>query len=242
MINSNDVKFGRLAPKDRWFEGFYSFTKRVSMTTKTVERVLPLPGLRTFYDQKGKSACVGYSTEWMMSIYNWGQKYDAEWLYHRAQANDKDPYTTPEQDNGSYVWAAFWSLMHLGNQKLTENSPDMNDGILSYYWGRGADNARTAIALGRPVVVGTNWYESFFTPDYINSEWWIGRTPNLGPLTKGGGHAYCIYGASDKRQAVKSVGTWGMVYPLVWIPYEIVDRLIREDGEMTVAIDNIKVT
>ena len=243
MMNINDIKFGRLVPKDRNYEDVYSFTKAVAIPqSQPVERVLPLPGLRSFYDQKTEGSCVGFATSWMMSIYNAypQQKYDARWLYRMAQQYDKDPNTVIGTDSGTYVWAAFWALQHYGHKKLTERHPDLNDGILSYYWGRNADNLRTAIALGRPVVLGIPWYESFSKPENINGEWWIGRYRNLGRMV--GGHAICNYGASDKRQAGKLVQTWGYAYPPVWISYDVINRLMNENGEMVMAVDNLRVT
>jgi hypothetical protein len=243
MITANDVKFGRLVPMDRGYEDTYSFAKVMTMQAKTVERILPLPGLRVFYDQGDMGSCVGNSASWRTSIVNAPpqQKYDAVWLYHMAQKYDKDPLTTPEADNGSYVWAAFWVLMHFGHKKLTESKPDINDGIFSYYWGRNADHARTAIALGRPPVIGIPWFDSFFSPEWLHGEWWIGKRKDLGAID--GGHAVCINGASDKRQATSLVMTWGMKYPTtVWLPYDMLDYLMFLSGEMTIAIDNPKVT
>jgi hypothetical protein len=238
-------QFGRLIPKDRSYETKYPFGKLmgVSGTVKSVERTLTIPlGLRSFYDQKDNNACTGFSASWMMSIYNCvpQQKYDALWLYHAGQINDGDPYTDPASDNGGYVWAVFWALQHLGHKKMREANPDIRDGIISYYWARSADDVRAAIAIGRPVVIGVNWYEEFMSPQYIRGEYWIGKHPDLRKSL--GGHAICIYGASDKRQAFRLINTWGLVYPQVWLPYKIFDRLMSEDGEAVAAIDNPKVT
>jgi hypothetical protein len=232
--------FGRLVPKDRSYEDVYPFTKAVAMTAKTVERILPLPGLKTFYNQKTEGACVGFAASWQMSIYNTLQKYDARWLYRMAQTYDKDPNTVPGQDTGTYVWAAYWVLQHLGHKKLTESIPDMKDGLLSYYWGKNTDNGRTAIALGRPFNIGVNWYENFSTPVIYNGEWWIGRATDLGRVA--GGHAICVFGASDKRHAFKLVNSWGNLYPQVWMSYNVFDRLMTENGEMVVGVDKLNVT
>ena len=239
----NDIKFGRKEPKDRNYEQKYSFRNMSPMSARTVERVLTVPlGLRTYYNQGNMGACVGFSASWMMSIYNCvpQQKYDAVWLYKQAQTNDRDDYTDPNLDTGTYVWAAFWVLQHLGHKKKTESVSDLNDGVSSYYWGSKADDARTAIALGRPVVLGIPWYESMMNPSSIKGEYWIGNQTNVGNML--GGHAICCIGASDKKQAVKLINTWGLGYPQVWLPYKMLDRLMSEGGEMCIAIDNPKTT
>jgi hypothetical protein len=83
------------------------------------------------------------------------------------------------------------------------------------------------------VVLGCNWYENFDSP-VSRYEHWVGDGP-LGRIR--GGHAICIYRASDRRQAVRMVNSWGRRYPLVWMRYELVQRLLDEDGEATLAVD-----
>jgi hypothetical protein len=239
----SNIKFGRKEASNRDYEVKYPFKKLALTSARTVERVLTVPlGLRCFYDQGEMGACVGFSSSWMMSIYNCvpQQKYDAIWLYRQAQLNDNDPASDPSEDTGTYVWAAFWVLQHLGHQKKTEKAPDLNDGVASYYWGSTADDARTAIALGRPFVIGINWYSNMMEPKHMKGERWIGTQSDLGSLL--GGHAICGIGASDKRQAIKLINTWGASSPQVWLPYRTLDKLMAENGEMCIAVDNPKTT
>lgn len=235
-------QFGRKEPKDRGYEQKYPIRMLLGAAqVKSVERVLPFSAaLQTFYDQKQYQACVGFSTSIMMSLYNARQKYDALWLYHQAQANDDDPTTDPSVDAGAYVWAAFKTLQKIGHKNVREKAPDMKDGILSYYWATSTDEARAAIAIGRPVVIGVNWYEEFMAPKLIGGEHWIGMSHDIGNSL--GGHAICLNGASDKRDAFKLAPSWGMGYPSVWLPYAIFDRLMREGGEACVGVDNPEVT
>jgi hypothetical protein len=239
------MQLGRLIPKDRSYEDKYPSNKLFGVlgaVIKTVERNLIIPyALRTFYNQGGYNACVGFSTSWMMSIYNCipQQKYDALWLYHQAQLLDGDPETSPENDVGTYVWAAMYALQKLGHKKLKENNPDARDGIMSYYWATKTDDVRTAIALGRPVVIGINWYNEFMTPQLIRGEYWIGKSQMSSSL---GGHAICVCGASDKRQAFKLINSWGLTYPQVWLPYIVFDKLMGEYGEACIAVDRKEVT
>jgi len=242
-MDITDIRFGRKEPINRDYEVKYPFKQLSTASARSVERTLTVPlGLRSYYNQGNTGSCVGYSTSWMMSIYNCipQQKYDAFWLYKQAQTNDNDPNTDPLLDTGTYVWASFWVLQHLGHKKTTEKNPDLNDGISSYYWGTSADDARTSIALGRPFVLGINWYDKMMNPKTIKGENWIGTDDNLGKSL--GGHAICGIGASDKKQAVKLINSWGASWPQVWLPYKTLDRLMKEYGEMCIAIDNPKAT
>jgi len=238
-MNFSHVKFGRKIPKDRSYEDKYCFKKMMAVPVKNVEKTLIVPlGLRSFYDQGDLGACVGFSSSWMMSIYNCNpqQKYDAVWLYRQAQLNDGFDETNPPDDTGTVVSAAFWVLNHLGHKKIEENDPDINDGIMSYYWGQSSDDIRTAIAIGRPAVIGINWYSGFFEPEKINGEYWIGRNKNkLG--SNAGGHAICVTASSDRRQAVKLINTWGKDFPETWLSYSLFDKLMAQDGELCIGID-----
>ena len=124
----------------------------------------------------------------------------------------------------------------MGHKKQKEVQPDLRDGITSYYWGKTADDARLAISLDRAYVTGFLWYEQFMIPEYVKGEWWIGRKGiKLGKIL--GGHATCHFRVSDKRQAVGLTSSWGTQYPLVWLPYERLNELLKQGGELVIAID-----
>jgi len=249
----NDIKFGRLIPKDRSYEQNYAFRKLGVGLPITVEKVFLHPPLRTFYDQGETSACTGFSSTWQMSIYNQYRsilagkdrqlsyiKYNAPWLYQQACLNDGDPRNDPPLDVGGYVWSTFWVLNHLGHTRVGKVTPDLKDGISSYYWCSSVDEMRTAFSLNRMVVIGVNWYSGFMSPEYKNGEYWVGTKTNLGQIL--GGHAILCKGVSDKRQAFRLINSWGLGYPLVWLPYSTMERLLREDGEAVVAVDKLTVT
>jgi hypothetical protein len=245
-FNSDAIKFGRKIPFDWQHVNQYPFQKLALPLTKKVERILPVPYLDDVYNQNGYGACVGYSTSRMMSFYNRlpkpGRIYDALWLWQRAKRYDGDPMTKEGDDNGTYVNAAFKVLRKEGHKLLVDGvsqAVDISQGISSYYWARTVDEIRTAISLGRPVVLGINWYSEFMKPVQIDrngvKEWWIGNGASLGYVS--GGHAILCYAASDKREACRLMNTWGADYPKVWIGYTVINRLLSEYGEAVVAID-----
>lgn len=225
----------RRIPTDWEHQDRYPLRAVMPTSVATVERALRLPPFRARMDQGNEGACVGWSWSWAMSILN-QRFYDARWLYHQAQSVDEWP---GESYDGTSVRAGGDVLRDLGHCRLLKgvtSVPDLADGIAANRWVTSIDDIRTAIATGLPVVLGINWHRSFFAPirDSPKDDWWIGRG-DLGRVA--GGHAIAAYGASDKRQAIKLVNTWGLNYPVVWLPYTTLQRLLDEDGEGAVPTD-----
>jgi hypothetical protein len=250
---------GRREPSN--FDHVVKYPMRMALPTAParVERTLDLPTQYvSHYDQGQEGACVGFSLSWMMSILN-RQKYDARALYLKAQLIDEWGDTPPGE--GTSVNAGCRILHTEGHWRLQKSRwwsaakavLGMEQGIAAYRWATSVDDVRTAIHAGIPITFGVNWYQNFFSPVYLNKEWWIGAQENNQPSVNGGtvrgvkaldnlgrvagGHAICCYAASDRRQAVRFVNTWGYDYPRVWVPYAIIDRLIREGGEVALITD-----
>jgi hypothetical protein len=243
-MSFDHVKFGRKIPKDRSYEDKYSLKSLSYKIPFKVNKSLRLPkNLIPFYDQGEYGACVGFSASWQTSIYNSNllviRKYDGMWMWNQAKANDNDPSTNPNDDNGSYCWAAQWVLQKFGHERYGNKRPTLGDGIKSYYWGKDSNDGRLAISQNKPFVLGINWYHSFMTPvfDSKTKRWWIGTSTNLGAID--GGHAICAWEAYDNYEAFGLVNSWGKEFPLVLIPYKVVDRLMKEDGEMVMGTDKI---
>jgi hypothetical protein len=168
----------------------------------------------------------------MMSILN-RELYDVLWLYREAQLNDEWDDTPPGE--GTSVRAALEILRTKGHKDYDIPEPKREAGITEYRWASTVDEVRGLIALNIPVVIGVNWYSNFDNPVTYNGESWVGRTKNLGYIR--GGHCVCIHGASDKRQAVRFLNSWGAAYPPTWLPYKKLQRLINEDGEVGLVTD-----
>jgi len=209
-------------------------------TVATVERFVPLPSAyRPKYDQGREGACVGYAASWLMSMLN-RRFYDAGWLYREAQKGDEWP---GESYDGTSVRAGMEVLRTIGHRTQVRNritSPDLAAGIQEYRWATTVDEVRTCLANGVPVVLGLDWLSAFDTPVRTsNGEYWIGEG-DLGRVR--GGHAIACYAASDRRQAVKLTNSWGTRYPLVWLPYVTLQRLldgITWPGECAIVTDRL---
>jgi len=220
----------------------YPIRQLLPAAETTVERTLALPyRYRSKYDQGSEGACVGYSASWAMSILN-RRFYDANWLYHTAR-RDYDPWPG-EGYSGTSVRAGMEVLRSVGHkflhQHAHEHAPLIEDGIHEYRWATTVDEVRTCIAAGVPVVLGIDWMSAFDEPKKkSDGSYWIGGG-DLGAVR--GGHAICAYGASDRRQAVRLVNSWGKTYPLTWLPYATLQRLldgIQYPGEAAIISDRI---
>ena len=215
-------------------------------TAPTVERILfsPSPAWRKFYDQGQEGACVGFGWSECMSILNsikrYPRLYDARWLWNEAKKVDEWPDTNPGDDNGTSVRAAGDVLRDEGHVRVfkgVDQPVNLAEGIAENRWATTVDEVRTCIASGVPVVLGVNWYELFDHPTRMRKggEWWIPKDQQLGNIR--GGHCICLIGASDSREAVRFPNSWGLSYPITWMPYAILNRLLQEDGECTVIVD-----
>lgn len=232
---------GRRVPTDFEHVRLWRLTDVQPQTVTSVEKKLSvLTDWRRKYDQGREGACVGFSSSMMMSILN-RMFYDAPWLYHEAQNRDEWSDTPPEE--GTSVRAAMDVLRDVGHRRVLDGvsqAPLPAFGIAANRWATDVNELRTCIANGSPFVLGTNWYTNFDTPTVkriwfgLVKEYWIGEGP-LGSIR--GGHAICCYAASDKRQAFGLVNSWGLSYPLVWMPYTTMQRLLNEQGEATVITD-----
>jgi hypothetical protein len=206
-------------------------------TVTYVEQYLDLPNpavYRPWYDQGVEGQCVGYACSWMLSILN-RKRYAARQLYLEAQLIDEWDDTPPSE--GTSIKAAMDVLRERGHWRYWGGLMrllGLNEGIAANRWATTVDELRTSISTGTPFVLGCNWYSSFDSPMHLDNGWWIGHQ-HFGQVR--GGHAICGYGASDKRQAFRLVNTWGFDYPMVWVPYAAVQRLLNEDGECAIITD-----
>lgn len=230
---------GRRIPQDWGHVEKYPLRKISSQPASfTVEDALPLEyRYRPFYDQGREGACVGFASSWMMSILN-RTKYDARWLWNEAKAIDPWPDTNPGDDNGTSVSAAMDILRAKGHRRSfrgVSEPESLAAGISENRWATNVDEVRWCIHQGVPVTLGVTWYTNFDRPVQEGyREYWIGKG-DLGQVR--GGHAICCYGASDRRQAVKLVNSWGKRYPLVWLPYTTLQTLLDDYGEATMVVD-----
>jgi hypothetical protein len=88
--------------------------------------------------------------------------------------------------------------------------------------------ANFAGRLGGPVVVGTAWYDSMFTPSAENI---LQITPNA---RVAGGHEWLVIGANRQRGMLEMLNSWGPGWGRngrAFIAMETMHRLLTENGD-----------
>lgn len=214
----------------------------VAALSFTVNKRLELPyQYIPLYDQGSEGSCVGFGLSWAMSILN-KRYYAARKLYLEAQFHDSWSDTPPEE--GTSVTAGGIVLRDQGHWRFARGITfplAAAEGIQDFRMISTVDEVRYAINSDIPVVFGINWYSAFDQPLWVDigkggKRWWIGLDTNsLGYIR--GGHAICCFGARDDIEAVALVNNWGHDYPIVYMPYKTLERVLREDAECLMPID-----
>lgn len=245
---------GRRKPLDRKHINKYPLKALGGTAPVKVEKRIKLPYWHWSHDQGSEGACVGFALSMMMAMLNENQarskktppyvhKYNSRWLWNEAKKIDEWPETQPDDNNGTSVRAGCDVLRDIGHQLIRRRinyDADLTQGINTNRWARTVDEIRDAISMGIPVVLGIDWHANFDKPIPKKvgklTEHWIGEG-DLGMIR--GGHAICLYGASDRRKAFALKNSWGRDYPLVWIPYSVVAELIKPSrmGEACLVTD-----
>ena len=230
-------RLGLLFPQDN--DHAIKYPLKLSGIARVVEREIPYPKkLVGFYDQ-ANNGCVGYSLSWAMTMLNTKRLgkpniYIADWLYEKAQARDGFNHSG---DDGTTLRAGFDVLRELGHLMPLQTEPSKGEGVERNEWAYSVDEIRTCIDDKVPVALGIAWYSSFDYPVQRNGEWWIDA---IGGRFEGG-HAIVAISASDERQAVKLLNSWGKDYPPVWISYDNVRKLLSWEygGEASIPVDRL---
>lgn len=251
---------GRRVPTDFNHVNRYRLTELIDdpasvlvVPPQGVEKGLGLPRWNKEHVQVG-GTCVDFGSRGMMSITNARQyyiqtgkaqtfRYEPYWLYHEAQAIDDWAETPPEE--GTSVRAACDILRNKGHKRVRYGVVgllDPGNGISANRWAVNHDEVRAAIFANLAVAIGVTWLSNFDTPILYKNEYWIGIDSTGNPLSwdklgyQRGGHCTCLYKMSDRRQAFGMWNSWED-YPIVWMPYQLLDYLISDFGEVAVITD-----
>lgn len=174
-----------------------------------------------FLDQGPTSQCVEYSWHHYVQTGKIRPKsrhpyWTAGQPYNEMQRVDEWP---GEDYDGTSVRAGAKVMQQMGY-------------IDSYLWAWDLETVVDAVTRVGPVVMGTNWYRSMFTPDAK------GVVRAEGPID--GGHAWLLDGASRKHGMARAKNSWSRQWGKggrFWIPFEVLEKLINEDGEACLAVE-----
>lgn len=104
----------------------------------------------------------------------------------------------------------------------------------SYWWATTAEEIAHTVLTSGPVVVGTEWSESMFSPN-------ASGLVKFDPLSIVGGHAWLINGYNVKRKMFRAKNSWGREWGkkgYFSISFDDIQILMQRDGEGCLAIEN----
>lgn len=227
---------GRVEPPDRRHEELHPLRRAAAAPPPSIEVVIKAPSTYN-YDQKNTPRCVGYSAS---RVVNWLNKYvfDADWLYSECKKIDPGP----GQDGTSARYACdvlrkqgHWRSI---GGKDVKSGPSIKHGIESNTWATSVDDIRAVFGAAKPqpVLMGSDWYDSWFNPSPRNGEQWLQPIAQAGGVA--GGHEWGIWACSDARQAFGLRNTWGNLFPpLVWVAYSTIQQLFGNGADCCVLRD-----
>lgn len=259
---SHEFPLGRREPPTRVHEVRYGFAALGLATVDVVEEVLPLPWWHWLHDQHEEGSCVGHGVVMERAIANSLQarresgrtktfRYDPIGPWNRGKARDPWPDTNPGDGQGTSVDAVYSDVKDNGlcrvrTMKIKDGlvvpvglgAADVSAGVETFRWARTVDEMRTGLSEGLAIAIGVDWYTSFDRRQLIQRGRETHITDSLQSLgSVRGGHCVCVYGASDRREAFKLKNSWGRSYPLVWLPYAVMQKLLDDGGEAALVTD-----
>jgi hypothetical protein len=138
-------------------------------------------------------------------------------IYYAAKVIDHEPH----RENGSSVHSGAEAVGKTFG-RLVPNST---------HWAQTLEDVHDFLLTTGPVVFGTNWYTSMFTP----KNGWLSISGQIE-----GGHCYLCLGMNRLTKRYKFINSWGdgwSHHGIFWMHEEDVGRLLAERGEAASAIE-----
>ena len=216
----SNYTFGRIVEHDHRSRAFKFNTAGISV--HSVHHVRKIPVL----DQGNIGSCTGNATVGCVGtlpFYTTLSKAqrsalneaEAVRLYSQATRVDEWPGEYPPDDTGTSGLAIAKAAVAAGY-------------INGYRHTFSFDDALKALSV-QPVISGINWYEGFTYPDAK------GVISQFGQLA--GGHEIVLDEIDLDRKLIGATNSWGTAWGLngrFYIPFELFEQLLHEDGDVTV--------
>jgi hypothetical protein len=174
-------------------------------------------------DQGETGACTGNAMAQALNMVplhtpgtKWLTEEDAVALYEQATRLDPFPGSYPPDDTGSDGLSVCKAAQQRGL-------------ITKYNWAFGFEHALDALQLG-PVLIGTHWHESMFTPD---SQGFVHPDGD-----KVGGHEYVLFG-DDTKGTLTFLNSWGRSWGRsgrFYMDYPTFKALLSDQGDAAIPV------
>jgi len=160
----------------------------------------------------------------------------AAWLNAKPSHKPRTPYDNEDDALDYYSlattfdpWEGSYPPDDTGSSGLAVCKAGVTRGrITGYRHAFGFDQCLGALMLS-PVLIGTNWYEGMFRPSMA------GYVEPAGEIQ--GGHEYLLHGVNVRDRYVWATNSWGYGWGLEGrfkLGFEVLRRLLQEDGDVTV--------
>jgi hypothetical protein len=172
-----------------------------------------------YLDQGSEGACVGFA--WAHELAAYPEPVPivsnefARNIYRSAKLIDPWP---GEDYEGTSVLAGAKTVQNLGY-------------ISEYRWAFGLQDLILAVGHLGPAVLGVNWY------DGMDGVWECGQLHSTG--TSRGGHAILCSGVNVRERYFVLHNSWGREWGSggnARVSYQLMDRLLRDDGEACIPL------
>lgn len=196
-------------------------------------RMAPAPGTKIWdyrgplLDQDGIGGCVGWTRT---ELFNTAPFYPLRRRWHRGRFYGNDDALRAYHDATLLdAWDGEYPPDDTGTSGLAVAKAAKADGLITRYEHVFGGLSATVRALQlAPGMLGINWYETMDFPD------------DYGTVRVGGdvvaGHEVTLLGYDARRRALKCLNHWPGwgVKQRFWIPDADADRLLHEDGDVTI--------
>lgn len=223
IIPTTDPRLGRVVEHDPRSRHFAFVAREVPLVSRRHKRWIPV------LDQGNVGSCTGNAGTGAMGstpFYETLTSLNGDWtestavkLYSEATIIDGFDGVYPPDDTGSSGLAIAKVLKSRGWISGYQHTFTFTD-------------MQAALQSG-PVLLGINWYNNFFSPD-SEGVISVAQTDQIA-----GGHEIVCDEINMEKQRIGFTNSWGIGWGVDgrgYIPFDLMQRLLKEDGDVVVPL------